>query len=273
LYNQFYLASNCTLPFIENTTVDDTIGTYVTNYLILGTGLAIALLLTLCQTKPFSSSPPRRVSTRGCGRPIIFYFIFTALGYGLAGVRHQIIHSKSDTLGTKLDPIFYTFVVAGNAFLVASALFPTPTNCNDKFCRNIFTSTVLVASHIAILVLSIHYGETVLGISLLVTVTCMAVYYICHCGKSRWNVLKSFSMVVYAVGLIIQVALRTTCGDGGYRDCFRRCPLPDPSKFNHNALFHVMVLASIVLFGIAESQYPSTLLPPSPTDDESAEKS
>lgn len=246
LYSQLYLESNCTLPFNDTTTVDDTIGTYTTNYLILVIGLVIAFLLAL----NIPNSKNRRCC---CSRPIIFYFVFTALGYGLAGLSHQMIHTKEDKWNQKLNPIYYALVLAGNTSLLASVLFPSPCNCNDNACRNGFLGTALFGLHVAILVISVKVGESVLGIFLLVSVIGMAAVYTSNCEKSCWNVAKSCSMIIYAGGLIVQVTLRKTCGDKGYRNCFRDCPLPNPANFNHNALFHLMVLTSLISLGIAES--------------------
>ena len=50
---------------------------------------------------------------------------------------------------------------------------------------------------------------------------------------------------MYATGFIVQVTLESRCGDDGYEDCFVDCPLP--ANFNHNALFHVLVVVGMLI--------------------------
>ena len=37
------------------------------------------------------------------------------------------------------------------------------------------------------------------------------------------------------------------CGDAAYLMCWQDCPLKKPTKFNHNALFHVFIVIGLSL--------------------------
>lgn len=57
LFLEAYIASNCTIEFDPNFAVDDTVGTYVTNYVIGGVGILLGTLFVtfkLCRRTPRS---------------------------------------------------------------------------------------------------------------------------------------------------------------------------------------------------------------------------
>jgi hypothetical protein len=68
---------------------------------------------------------------------------------------------------------------------------------------------------------------------------------------------RALALVLYLVGFTVQIVLKGVCGSGGYESCFEECPLPDPANFNHNAIFHVLVAASLVMLGVLEFVLPS----------------
>jgi hypothetical protein len=69
--------------------------------------------------------------------------------------------------------------------------------------------------------------------------------------------VKVLAMLLSAVGLVVQVSLAGTCGGPGYERCFEDCPLPNAGSFNHNAVFHLFLVASFAAYGIAEAIAPS----------------
>jgi hypothetical protein len=83
------------------------------------------------------------------------------------------------------------------------------------------------------------------------------------------NIAKGFGVLLMFFGLIVQLLLRGTCGGGGYEDCFEECPLPNPSKFNHNALFHLLHMFGVLLLAVAEDRHPS--LPAEKGEDNASE--
>ena len=67
---------------------------------------------------------------------------------------------------------------------------------------------------------------------------------------------------MYATGIVVQVALASWCGEDAYQDCFVECPLP--VNFNHNALFHVLVVVGMLvqmMFGRYDGKRRSCIKP------------
>uniref|UniRef100_A0A7S3Q8B1 Uncharacterized protein n=1 Tax=Chaetoceros debilis TaxID=122233 RepID=A0A7S3Q8B1_9STRA len=81
--------------------------------------------------------------------------------------------------------------------------------------------------------------------------------WIAQCSFVK-NVGKLVGMLVSVLSLTPQIILSGACGDDGYKACFEDCPL-DPIKFNHNALFHVILLIGYVILAWAEDKSPSVI--------------
>lgn len=74
--------------------------------------------------------------------------------------------------------------------------------------------------------------------------------------RSFFNLIKAFGIFVVVSSFLTQFSLRGKCGDDGYVVCFEECPL-DPIRFNHNALFHVILLIGLVILAWADDISPS----------------
>jgi hypothetical protein len=90
LYDQEFLEAGCpTEEYDEVYTVDDTIGTYVTNCFILVVCLMAVIRLSL--------------STKQTNRLMIAFFAFNGLTFGVAGVYHAVVHRQDDP---SIDPLW-----------------------------------------------------------------------------------------------------------------------------------------------------------------------
>ena len=59
--------------------------------------------------------------------------------------------------------------------------------------------------------------------------------------------IAAAGLVLTVLGAAIQFVLRGVCGSNAYEDCFENCPLPNPMKFNHNALFHLVYCLGVAV--------------------------
>ena len=59
--------------------------------------------------------------------------------------------------------------------------------------------------------------------------------------------LAGIGFMLTLAGLFLQLGLAPTCGSAAYDDCFQDCFLPSPGTFNHNGLFHVMIILAMII--------------------------
>jgi hypothetical protein len=256
LYDEEFLESNCDpLLFGESFNVDNTFWTYATNYFILGISVAVTGLLYWKQglTSVFAEA----------------YFLFTGLGYGVAGVGHQITESPDEFVNFNIISAIVGFLVLiGNAALmrIGIAFFTT------RKCITIVWAVINFIGIVAAVALAVsepgrealEASGLVLTVFLLPTGVAMIVIYFIMARKLKTSkkvmvvfIFRALALVLYLFGFIVQVGLGGVCGVGGYESCFEECPLPDASNFNHNAIFHILVAASLVMLGVLEFVSPS----------------
>ena len=93
-----------------------------------------------------------------------------------------------------------------------------------------------------------------MGIYNFVILFFMTGYYIrCFCcsGCQIMRYVAATGNALIMAGLLVQVLLTPTCGSSeAYENCFRDCPMPDPLKLNHNALFHLLVAIGLIFQAI-----------------------
>lgn len=259
LYDTDFLGSGCDpLLFDINFSVDDTFWTYVTNYIILGIGVAATGLL--CCKQGLTSVLAE------------IFFLFSGLGYGVAGVGHQITES-SDQYSTfnVISAISYGLVLIGNAGLMRIGIAFFTTRVCIIMVWALFNLAAIVA---AVLIGVVEPGRQAIedaallsGVILLVTGIAMICIYSYMARKLKATkqgmivlVFKALAMVLYCSGFVVQVVLSGSCGPAGYEECFEDCPLPDATNFNHNAIFHILVAAGLLMLGVLECISPSSSL-------------
>jgi hypothetical protein len=251
LFSEEYIASNCTIAFDSSTSVDDTVGTYVTNYLIGVIGILFGILFL---TKIYHCCGCfRREDAAECRTQNValfwqaMYFFLAAAGYGIAGFQHQFYHTKEDLPDA---------LVFGAASLVALSMVPLKLSITETWNISKTTSTVVRLVYVciaaAVVILTVFFETlTAIGIYSFVVLALTACYYI-HCfmckGCQTMRYAAAMGNALIMAGFMVQVLLAKSCGsEEAYENCFRDCPLPtNPLLFNHNALFHVLVAVGLV---------------------------
>ena len=237
LYDQDFLDSGCDPNFfldedeIEATRVDNTIGTWLTNYIILGVCLIGAFKFFSCMME--------RIYKRWLWTSL--YFLFTGLGYGLAGISHQIQYYKTDP---NFSVAAYILTALGNMSVhyQISANLIESLSAEKLWIGYVYTvvSSLIGIAIIVLLAISgeMNYIGGYLGASAL-----WFLLYFCLL-KDR---IAGVGFMLTLAGLAIQLGLAPTCGSAAYDSCFQDCFLPSPGTFNHNGLFHVMIILALIL--------------------------
>eukprot|EP00445_Apocalathium_hangoei_P033009 CAMPEP_0203938638 /NCGR_PEP_ID=MMETSP0359-20131031/75616_1 /ASSEMBLY_ACC=CAM_ASM_000338 /TAXON_ID=268821 /ORGANISM="Scrippsiella Hangoei, Strain SHTV-5" /LENGTH=284 /DNA_ID=CAMNT_0050868863 /DNA_START=20 /DNA_END=876 /DNA_ORIENTATION=+ len=242
LYDMEYVKGGCVGEPPPGTAKIDTFGTYSSNYAIAIVGLAAAVAMLL----------NKRASTSYKTLSINF-FAWTAFGYGVAGVLHQVLHEdeehaehaawwKASYVATLLG------ILALN--ILANQLLYVKVSANSVFQLIITAIAVLFGGGI---ILSNIFGSASLmltGVYSAVVLLYVVVVFAVWC---EWP--KVLGLALMIIGMIVQVALTPMCGDAAYPDCFKDCPLPAP-YFNHNALFHWLFAIGLLILGIALNTNP-----------------
>jgi hypothetical protein len=300
LFNDAFLESGCNTALIEYDevfNVDDTPWTYWTNYAI---GVVAILFFILIISTPQSQSAPapkstildlpsggeveaevaaNTVSRSRCTASmltclhmrffVLGYLLWSALGYTLAGVGHQLVLQKYMWQGEVIRRVSYSLVVLGTACLWGeSLLFFQRNNTLVSNKRKVWMLIWLVANSIILAVIATTGSLMLAGVWLLLAnvvsmIRSVMNYFATDAtlvgSKAKAACLiKALAMLLSAVGLLVQVSLAGTCGGPGYERCFEDCPLPNAGSFNHNAVFHLFMVASFAAYGIAEVIAPSS---------------
>jgi hypothetical protein len=217
LYDPVFVAgSNCTLDYDETTNLDTTVGTYVTNYVIGFVGV-VSAVVTLSRHK---------------SKWLARYFFITAVAYAIAGVGHQVIDATTNKSKPFIEIVSSLLVLIGLLTLEFSIV------SRQKYRIGLVAFLVLVV------------GLTVGFASTIILAICIALSYFVislHYCLNPKDYLPALGCLAIAVGMVVQVALRSVCGDAAYSTCWQDCPLKDPMKFNHNALFHVFIVIGLLL--------------------------
>jgi hypothetical protein len=245
LYDEEFLEAGCpTEQYDEVYKIDDTIGTYITNFCILAVCLVAVIKLSL-STKQQTSNIF-----------MIAFFAFNGLSFGIAGVYHAVVSRRDDPSTYPFTrAIYLPYGISTTCFSLA-VLGLVTDNAVAWWAVSITTTAITLYSRIII----DHVIAGVLMHLFLVLPLACVVYGIQirrHNKHKCNNIAKGFGVILMWFGLIVQLLLRGKCGDGGYEDCFEECPLPNPSKFNHNALFHLLHMFGVLLLAVAEDMHPS----------------
>lgn len=250
LYDNEYLASGCTIPYNENTNVDNLTWTWATCYALAGVAFTSAAVMFTKQRKKAIL--------------MILFFVITGVGYAVTGASHQFAETREDWEYTVLFQVGTVWVLFGNAFLMRTGIL------FFFFGLSVLANTLWVAINAGIIAVSIIFQaqqQLVADLALGVTYLCMCILYgwvMCCWGKlpgSKWSMCaKILAMLANIAALAEQNILSKTCGSGGYEDCFADCPLANPTEFNHNAISHILLMAGILLLTTGELGLPTHIL-------------
>jgi high-affinity nickel permease len=245
LYDEEFLAAGCPPEdYDEVYEVDDTVGTYITNFFFLVVCL-VAVLKLWCLQKETKN------------KYMIAFFWFNGLSFGIAGFFHADDHTRDNP---SKDPytriLFFLYGISTVCFSLA-VLGLVTDNVIAWWAVSIITTAITVYTTIVI----DHFLVGVLVNLFIIFPLACIVYELQVCRQSEEQkcnyVAKMLGVLFMFLGLVVQLVLRGTCGGGGYEDYFEECPLPNPTKFNHNALFHLLHLIGVILLAVAEDRHPS----------------
>lgn len=213
-----------------NTAVDNSPGTWITNYLIGAVSLGLSILILVM----------RRKSPSLDSKMAIFFHFFTGLGFSIAGYMHQISTVTSDEY--VLGRLAYTSILIGNAFFAYLGMKIAGWG-STRVLMPIILTCITVIVYVAL-----TFDMLVTYIFLVFTTIVM--FAICLSRRSSSGRLKPVGVGFLLAGFILQQGLASLCGAGGYSDCWKSCPLPAQS-FNHNALFHTMYALGLSILGFS----------------------
>jgi len=300
LFSSEYLDSDCDPSlYVEDHAFDDTIGTWLTNYAIFAACFFFAI--------KFASCPPYKRKTnielirnhseeenpnsaqdydlkgeedKGTKRDVnhylynvylVLFFVGQGLTFGIAGLGHQFIHSKSSKARDPVNITNYVLATLTNVvfFLIIfelTGIHPTKGSHQHKLIwYGIMVIMVLV------IILSVIYKTLMVpGSAAFITYLIAIILLGITAKRDRKNI---FHYIIKIVGIILLIAgfvafgsLFFSCGYQEYENCFEQCPLP--YYFNQNALFHVIYLAGLIILGWSEDRAPTSLLLTQLVDEE-----
>jgi len=207
--------------------VDDTPATFISNYIIAGIALVGAFIWGYKRRKCYVGS----------------YFLLSGIGYAVAGVGHQVLETTEDN-----STPFFIPSLAGVVLGIFCLQLEVVTR-HRLATYAVFIIFVLVVATAGVLDFAVDVVSSWLigGAYLVVSLLLVAIGFV----GIHFDYWAGIGTLVYLSGALVQVALAGRCGDDGYENCWRDCPLPNPISFNHNALFHVLVAIGtmIQIFG------------------------
>lgn len=238
LYDQDFLDAGCPEDmFSPSTKLDTTVGTWSTNFAI--TFVCIVAFVRL-------------VRRNGVVPSLSPFFLCVAVGFSIGAIGHIIVQSRDQKPAKNItEGIAGLFVGSSTIFLVLSAeeLLGVSRTSPQKWKKAVWWSTGVV------LMIVVVYASVVvelLYVSILSMVGYLATTIIYIVARPDLWYVKSIGVALLLAGLLVQIFLRGKCGDGGYQDCFRECPLPNPTVFNHNGLFHIVFMVGLMVLAFAE---------------------
>lgn len=254
LYDMDYVKGGCIGAPPAGSNLDDTFGTYATNYAVGLVGLCAAVVF-IAQTRngPFSFfSFPVLASN---------YFGWTGLGYALAGFLHQVYRTEElrsqKAWAFKLSYIMTLLGIMSLGLIASSLLVP-------KACDTCLSTADLVMKVVVMVGALIVIGINSFGAANLIITGVFSLVVILY-ALITWALYSAWPKVLGAAlmiaGMIVQLVLAPKCGDAAYANCWKECPLPAP-YFNHNALFHVLFAFGLLILAVAMAKNPDTAPPP-----------
>ena len=286
LFDSEYIQSGCDpLLLDEDEAVDNTVGTWSTNYAIFAVGLFFVIKLTSCPpfkrntsldagdakknenlNEAFGDNNKTEIHVENMRKKkrfnvyLILWFAMNALSFGIAGIQHQIVSTRNSPARIPLEVISWLLFQLGNIALLLMLFEMTnvyPRNAST--CKQITWYIGIVIS-LAVFVLTIVMESLlyagVLGLLLYIATIAVNIMAATKDGK---NIIHYTSKIVGVAllifGLLVWVTLHPKCGWPEYENCFEECPLP--FEFNHNALFHLLFAIGLVICGWSEDISPS----------------
>lgn len=254
LYDADFVDSGCdsslfSEEFLEQTSVDNTIGTWLTNYVMTGVAWLAAVYFWYRhrqwqrELKESQAVDSDKFTSIGFGW-MILYNLLVGITYLWAGLAHQRFDEKDQ------QDDYWNIVTYSVGVTTAVTL-----HCQATW-NWIIRGLVILGAIATALSSSILMNNTFVGFYTLFVNIELVVYFAWY--QRDW--LASVGTGLIVLGGFIQFGFRGLCGDDAYLECFEKCPLPNPMTFNHNALFHVVYMVGLIVqaFGrYTHRQHPS----------------
>ena len=290
LYNTTFISDGChpSDQYNPNTALDDTIGTYLTNY-IIGIVGCLGVIVTYWRFNKHDNNKHDTSSAVVSSYHVkhhyylMGYYALSSMGYSLAGVGHQLYNTINDNprghdavFATLLFCVALGVVCAQFELIICARTTETMTNSssnqkhdlndvdiennNDAItttkrqCCNRNRYSYLIIAVLGIFIVTVLFSIvmglsqrdlepiwTIAGVYIFLGITAVSLVYLIL--YRDWG--ARLGGLVYATGFVVQVTLASRCGEDAYEDCFVECPLP--VNFNHNALFHVLVVVGMLI--------------------------
>ena len=189
------------------------------------------------------------------------FFCLTGLGFLFAGLDHHITDSTDRTAAQVILKWLGFWVVGlGGMFLNGAQIEIWQRRRRSKWKIALWLVLNLTFGIVGILLSSFF----VVGLWILTSYLIYLGRHVIGLARSTQqppsrakHVLNIEAAIVGVISLMIQASWEPACGLAAYEVCFEDCPLPNPTVFNHNALFHVLMVVSLVVQAIAEYKYPT----------------
>ena len=263
LYDQNFIDAGCPeADYNQDFELDGTVGTWSTNFAIAFVGVVAFV----------------KLGSYGCASAshyinVLMPYFFLAMGisFFVAAIGHIVVTSRSQKLSKAIFETITSVFFGGSSILLALyglALVKICMLSPEKWKKGIWWTTLTLLTTVVVYAV-VEMLAAVVIMAMLVYLTTTVLYLV---ARPKIYVIKALGTLIMLASLVIQIILRTKCGDPAYVDCFKNCPFNNPMVFNHNGLFHVVYLVGIAILFVAEDRNPSVVSDNGVTET-SAEKS
>ena len=248
LYDQNFIDAGCPeADYNQDFEVDDTVGTWSTNFIV-----ALVGVVAFVKLGSYGCTSASHYSN------VLMPYFFLAMGisYFVAAIGHIVVTSRSQTQSNAIFQIITSVLFGGSSILLALYGLALVNICMlspEKWKKGIWWTTLTLLTAVVVYA-AIDMKAAVSFMGMLVYLTTTVLYLV---ARPKIYVVKALSTLIMLVSLVIQIILRTKCGDPAYVDCFKNCPFNNPMVFNHNGLFHVVYFIGIAILFVAEDRNPS----------------
>lgn len=279
MYDTDFVELGCPSELFDPiTTVDNTIGTYATNFAIAVVCLVVAWMMR--GGKGSKKENTNNATIKSCDPLITYYFLSTAISFLIAGISHVVVQQKSDMAKPITERFAYFFHGVASILLVLYGMKVLGVS-RTRNPKKVYWWVVTLILTIIVMYAVIVNNLTFVGVLGIVASLFIAVVYVGQICKTKngeneegnektFYVVKALGAATMIGGNLIQLILAPKCGDAAYEECFVNCPLPDPTVFNHNGLFHVVFLIGLMILAFGEISSPSSVEACSLSDVESS---
>ncbi|GFH44420.1 hypothetical protein CTEN210_00894 [Chaetoceros tenuissimus] len=261
LYNKEYIDS-CNPDFYNaEEDMDNTIGTYSTNYALFAVCMFFAIKFASCPTNKKSGNIQQSSKKPALfNKYLIAFFAFTALSFGVAGIGHQILERTSDKARVPIETS--SFVLANFASIALMLMIFAFTDIRPK--KTLFWKKIVwylgVIIMVAAIAATIVTNRIIPSSAVNALLQLIAFVLLIFTGKKdvenrfHYNTkIAGFAVTLLSVAVFGGFA--SACFD--YENCFEECPFP--LDFNLNAVFHVIYLVGVGILGWSEIVSPSSV--------------